>query len=250
MNSITTSAVVFACISGGLVVGLILRRSLPDHHLNSESRDTVKVGTGLVGTMAALLLGLLVASAKGSYDTEKSEVTQMAAKVAYLDRVLALYGPESQHAREQLKGAVAASIARMWPSEKMLGLPSEPATINVQLYNALQELSPQTESQKYLKAQALGVYTDLGQTRWLLVQQTERSLALPFLATVIFWLSTTFVSYGLMAPRNATVIAALLLGAFSISVAFFLILELEHPFDGIIQISSGPMRTVFEQIAR
>ena len=250
MTSITTSAIVFTCVSGGTLLGLMLRRVLPEHHVNAESRDMLKIGAGLIATMAALLLGLLVASAKSSYDTQKGEITQMVAKTAYLDRMLAMYGPEAKDARAQLKSAVAVTIARMWPGEHVQGLPSDPATVTQSLYIRLQELSPQTESQKYLKGQALGVVADLGQTRWLLAEQSGRSISLPFLTMVVFWLATIFASYGLITPRNTTVIVTLLLAAFSVSGAFFLVLELEHPFDGLIQISSGPMQNLFEHIGK
>lgn len=250
MDSILTSLVVFASITGGTLLGLFLRRFLPEHHLTGESRDMVKVGAGLIGTMAALLLGLLVASAKSSYDTEKAEVTQLAAKIAFLDRVLATYGPETRDARSQLKDTVAITMVRMWPKERSQPLPPNAQSVGQAFYAALQDLSPQTESQKYLKAQALGVYTDLIQIRWLLAEQVGRAIAWPFLVMVVFWLSTIFASYGLMTPRNATVMGTLLLAALSVSGAFFLVLELEHPFEGIIQISSDPLRNVMEQIGK
>ena len=248
MTPLMMSLVIFACIAGGTILGTILRRMLPDHHLAAESRDMVKIGAGLIATMAALLLGLLVASAKSAYDTEKGEVTQMAAKIAYLDRALAMYGPEAKEVRMRLKAAVAVTIANMWPDEHVEGLPPEPAMAAPALFVELQKLSPQTDSQKYLKGQALSMVTDLGQTRWLLAEQSGRSISTPFLTVVVFWLSMTFVSYGLMMPRNATVFVTLLLCALSVSGAFFLIFELDHPFGGIIQISSGPMRSVMEHV--
>lgn len=95
MNTTLTALIVFGCLIGAVLLGRTLRRLLPEGHLAADSRDAIKLAMGLVATMSALVLGLLVSSAKGSYDTERSEVIQMAAKVAFLDRVLAIYGPEA-----------------------------------------------------------------------------------------------------------------------------------------------------------
>src|SRR5215471_16949280 len=99
MNSTVTALIVFACLVAAVLLGRALRRLLPEDHLSADSKDTIKLAMGLVATMSALVLGLLVSSAKGSYDTERSEVIQMAAKVAFLDRVLATYGPQVAEAR-------------------------------------------------------------------------------------------------------------------------------------------------------
>ena len=88
MNTTLTALIVFGCLVGAVLAGRIIRRLLPDQHLSSDSRDGIKLALGLVSTMSALVLGLLVSSAKSSYDTERSEVIQMAAKVAFLDRTL------------------------------------------------------------------------------------------------------------------------------------------------------------------
>src|SRR4030095_6662186 len=119
MSSITISLIVFACIFGGALLGILLHAVLPQHHLSNESKDIVKLGMGLVGTMAALVLGLLVASAKGSYDTQSAELTQMSANIALLDRVLALYGPETKETRALLRGAVARVLDQMWSSASL-----------------------------------------------------------------------------------------------------------------------------------
>jgi hypothetical protein len=198
---------------------------------------------GLVATMAALVLGLLVASTKGAYDTKKSEVTQMAAKIAFLDRVLANYGSETAEARDVLRRLVGSAANRMWPDRKSSPAELDPSVSSGEaFFSSIQKLSPQTDVQRSLKSQAAQVATDLGQMRWLLFEQTETSISLPMLIILICWLAIIFMSAGLFAPPNATVIVALMLAALSVSGAIFLILELDMPFDGVIQISPGPMR--------
>jgi len=244
MNSAVTGALVFACLFGAGLLGVRVRAMLPEHHLNPETKDAVKVGMGLVATMAALVLGLLVASTKGAYDTQKSEVSQMAAKIVFLDRVLANYGSESAETRDLLRRSVGSAINRMWPDKKS----SQAAQLDPSVssgeafFTSIQKLSPQNDAQRSLKSQAVQIATDLGQMRWLLFEQTETSISLPMLIILISWLAIIFMSIGLFAPPNATVIIALMLAALSVSGALFLILELDMPFDGVIQISPAPMR--------
>ena len=242
MSPYTLAAIVFACVFGAALLAMRLRAALPEHHLSADTKDTVKLAMGLVATMAALVLGLLVASAKGAYDTEKSEVVQMAGKVAFLDRVLAHYGPDAAEARALLRRALEGAIARIWPEKKSEEPQLAPNTSNGEaLYDALLKLAPQDDARRSLKSQALGIAFELGQMRWLLFEQAGTSISAPLLVIVVFWLAILFFSFGLFGPANTTAVAALLVAALSVSGAIFLILELDHPFGGLIQISSRPM---------
>jgi len=243
MNSIITGALVFACLFGAGLLGVRVRAALPEDHLGSETKDAVKVGMGLVATMAALVLGLLVASTKGAYDTQKSEVAQMAAKIVFLDRLLANYGSESAESRDLLRRSVGSAITHMWPDRKssQTAQLDPSASSGEAFFNSIQQLSPQNDVQRSLKSQAAQIATDLGQMRWLLFEQTETSISVTMLIVLISWLAIIFMSAGLFAPPNATVIIALMLAALSVSGAIFLILELDMPFDGVIQISPKPM---------
>ena len=250
MSSTIIAAIVFACLFGAGLLGVRVRAMLPENHLNPDTKDAVKVGMGLVATMAALVLGLLVASTKGAYDTQKNEVTQMATKIVFLDRVLANYGSETAETRDLLRRSVGSAINRMWPDRKI----SQPAQLDPSatsgeaFFNSIQQLSPQNDAQRSLKSQAVQVTTDVGQMRWLLFEQTESSISLPMLIVLIAWLAIIFMSVGLFAPPNATVVIALMLSALSVAGAIFLILELDMPFDGVIQISSAPMRNALNHL--
>jgi hypothetical protein len=252
MSAIATASIVFVCVFGGAMLGLILRAALPQHHLSSDTKDVVKLGMGLVGTMTALLLGLLVASAKSSYDTEKSGLIQMSAKVIFLDRLLAAYGPEAHEARSTLRGSFARAIARIWPRERSGTAQLDPSASGAEgLLTQLQMLSPQNDMQRLTRTQALSVIMEIGQMRWLIFEQAAgTSISKPFLVVVVFWLAVIFLSFGLFAPGNATVITTLLICALSVSGAVFLVLELDHPFDGLIRISSEPMRQALDHLGK
>lgn len=246
MSAIGIGLIVLVCVFGGSLLGMFLHTILPEHHLSADSKDVIKLGMGLTATMSALVLALLTNSAKGSFDTQRNELTQMAANIILLDRILAHYGPETKDARDLLKGTVANMINRMWPEEGSAPL-LEPVAAEA-FYDKIQSLSPQNEVQRALQGQALKMSVDIGQARWLLFEQGGRSIPMPFLVLLIFWVTVIFLSFGLFAPRNATVIVTLFLCAISVSGAIYLIMELDHPFGGLVQISSASLRSALSQI--
>jgi UDP-N-acetylmuramyl pentapeptide phosphotransferase/UDP-N-acetylglucosamine-1-phosphate transferase len=250
VSAIEISWIVFACVFGGAIFGLFLRAALPEHHLSADSKDIVKLGMGLIGTMAALLLGLLIASAKSSYDTQNGELTQMAAKIALLDRVLAHYGPETKESRTLLHLWVEQVLEQNWSrgnSEAGLGTRASAGEI---LYDKVQDLSPQSEAQRSLQIQALNIVIAVGELRYLLFEQKANAISAPFLVVVVFWLTIIFVSFGLFAPRNATVVVTLLVCALSVSGAIFLVVELNRPFEGLIQIPSTPLQQTLAKLGQ
>jgi hypothetical protein len=243
--------IVLACVFGGAMLGMTIHTLLPEPHLNAESKDVIKLGMGLIATMSALVLALLTNSAKSSYDTQRNEVTQLSANVILLDRVLAHYGPETKESRDLMKLSVAGMIDRIWPSDLVETAKSGPTTASGELFfDKIQELTPKNEVQHLLQAQALSLSIGIAQARLLLFEQGGRSIPMPFLVLLIFWVTTIFLSFGLFAPRNATVIVTLFLCALSVAGAIFLIMELDRPFGGLIEISSAPLRNAIVSIGK
>ena len=249
MSSITISLIVLACVFGGALFGFLLHAVLPQHHLTSDTKDIVKLGMGLVGTMAALVLGLLVASAKGNYDAQSAELTQMSANVALLDRVLARYGPEAKEMRAFLRAAVIRALDQIWPKPGTTQLPPTAAGGEV-FYEKIQGLSPENDVQRSLQSQATSIAVDIGKTRWLMYEQATSSVSLPLLVVLVLWLSVIFVSFGLFAPFNAIAVSSLFVSAVAVSGAIFLILEMYSPYTGLIQISDAPLRAVIANLGR
>jgi len=251
MNTTVTALIVFGCLVGAVLLGRALRRVLPQEHLSADSRDVIKLAIGLVATMSALVLGLLVSSAKGSYDTERSEVIQMAAKVAFLDRVLTVYGPEAAEARVRFHDAVSEVVQQMWPEEAHRPTQLAPSgQAGNAVYGIVQALSPQDDAQRKLKEQAITVGIDIGQIRSLLVAQSVPSISEPMLVILVLWLAIIFLGFSALAPANITTILALTISAVAVSGAIFLILELDQPFGGIIRISSEPMVKALSQFGK
>jgi hypothetical protein len=238
---------------GGALLGLLLSSLLPEHHLRDNSKDTVKVVAGTIATLAALVLGLLVGSAKSSFDSMNTEIMQSSTKVILLDRVLAAYGPETKDAREQLRLGVATVIETFWPEEKTegSGLAGFERTNRMEtLQTKLRALTPATDAQRQLLSQAQQISGDLVQSRWLVIEQAQGALPMTFLVVLLFWVTMLHISFGLFAARNATVITVLLISALSVSAAIFIILEMNHPLQGMIKVSSAPLRKALEHLGK
>ena len=246
MSPVAASLLVLLCVFGGVLVGMWLRSILPKEHLDAESKDTVKVGIGLIATMTALVLGLVTAAAKSSFDSGSAAVKQAAMNILAVDRVLARYGPETAEIRKGLKDLVAARIDAIWSH----GL-SEPSNIDQrttsftsteEVAEAIRALKPRDDLQRTAQSRASDLMETVLQARWLAALGVQSSVPLPFLSALVFWLTITFTSFGVFAPRNVTVLVVLFVCAVSVSSALFMVLELDGPFDGLIKVSPDPLR--------
>ncbi len=228
----------------GMFLGIWLRRFLPNHHEHDETRDITKTAAGLLATLVALVVGLLVSSAKITFDSTNTSITQQGAKIIALDRTLSRYGSEAKDIREKLRQTVSATIENLWPSDgtKKADLAKiETETGMEDVHDKIRELAPRNESQQYLKAQALQQSTDLLNIRWVIIEQSQMSLPSMLLKVLGFWLAAFFTTLGLLAPRNVISLTTLLFCAISMAGSLFLILELNRPLDGVDQVSSAPL---------
>ncbi len=251
MSSITIGLIAAGCIFGGALGGVWLQNRLPRHHLDEDSFEIVKLGAGMLATVTALVLGLLVSSAKSTFDTVNEGIRQVSAKIIMLDRITAQYGPDAKAVRDQLKQSFTASVeaAALRKSVGASGWATVQATNRVEAVQArLRELTPQTDGQRQLLLQAHQLAGDVAQTRWLLMEEAQNELPLPLLAILICWLTILFGSFGLFSPRNPTVITVLFVCACSMSAAIFLILELNRPLDGFLKASGDPLRNALHEL--
>jgi hypothetical protein len=253
MSAQLIAFIIFALMLSGMALGFYLRLVLPDEHTQADSKDILMTSAATMGTLIALIIGLLVTSAKSTYDETNSSITQGGAKIITLDYYLSQYGPEAKELRVLLRQATADAIERIWPDEGAQGAVwSKLVASNdtADLYNKIRELAPRNDAQKYLQTQALQIAADMMQTRWMLIEQSEVNLPRMFLSVLSFWLIVLFVQFGLLAPRNRTALSAVFICALSMSGAIFLILELNHPLEGRIKISSAPMQKALSLIGK
>jgi hypothetical protein len=146
LTTITTSLLVFIIVFAAALLGMLLRKVLPQHHFSAETKESVKVAMGLVATMSALILGLLIAAASDKYDKESEGVTAMAAKIIYLDRMLANYGPEAKDARDLFRTMVERVARQMWPESSAAEAQLDPSATRAEtVFVAIHKLSPQND---------------------------------------------------------------------------------------------------------
>jgi len=251
LRPLALSLVAFGCICGGVVLGTRLHFRLTDEHRNSDTKEAVRLGMALVGTMVALVLGLLIGSSKSFYDTQNSEVTEAAASVVLLDRVLVHYGPEAREVRVLLRDSIAVMVEGAGPRDGQKKSHFDPSAVSGErLFDKIQELSPQNDNQRLLQTQALGLAIKLGQTRWLMFEQKSSSVPMPLLAMLVFWLTLLFTSFGLFVRPNVMLVCSLLVSALAVSGAIFLILEMYQPYGGLIHVSDAPLLAALAQLGQ
>ncbi|MBY3538019.1 DUF4239 domain-containing protein [Rhizobium laguerreae] len=253
MGSLLVGGLVFVFLSMATSIGLVVRGRLPDHHLNAESKDVIRLATAVVGTLSALTLGLLIASAKSSYDNAEVEMRTAAARVLLLDRVMAQYGPETDKARQLLRELIERRLSRGWTAEttdETFGnAPGEYQDIEA-VQAVLRSLLPRGTVQHSLQARAVEVSGMMAEAHWLLVESGEEGLPWAFVTVLVCWLSLLFATFGLQAPANLTVLSILLVCALSVAGAIFLVSDMANPYLGQIRVSDAPLQSAIERLGK
>jgi hypothetical protein len=245
VNALAIALVVCAVMVAGCIVGIVVRRRLPESHLDSSTRDVVRLGCALVATMSGVVLGMLTTAAKANYDVQRDEIRALAAQAALLDWLLTKYGPEAATARVQLRQALAVMVERIWNDGTVgaahLG-PMKTSPEGETVYESIRALAPGGDLQKHYRDYALQSVHTVLQARLTLYHQSDSAMPELFLVVLVFWLFVLFASFSLFSPINATAFVALALIALCVSGAIFVILELYQPFGGLMQIHSDMLR--------
>jgi hypothetical protein len=250
MDSITAGLLVSLCIFAGGVGGLYLHRVVPASHLTRETQEVVRLGIGMISVLSSLVLGLLIATAKGSYDTTDHAVRTYAAELALLNETLRDYGGDAGVPRDLLRQYTERLLRDIWPAQgKAANLSDEKAgKLMEHVREQIRALRPVDDGQRWLRDQALTINVELLRERWLLIGEQGPNVSPVVLAILVSWITVIFMSFGLNAPRNGTIVIAFLLCALTIGGSIFLILEMDRPLGGILQISSQPLREVLGQM--
>jgi hypothetical protein len=244
LSATLLSLAVAASVFAGGLGGLLLGRLLPAPHLSRETQDVVRLGTGMLSVLASVVLGLLIATANTAQDSTDRQMRSYAAELLLLNETLRDYGDDAKVPRGLLRRFTAQVLADTWPESGDRPAVLEDRRAGEMLEHvreAIRALRPVDAGQTWLQDQALQVNTSLLRQRWLLIEQQRQMVRPVVLAILVSWITVIFASFGLNAPRNATVVAAFLVCALAIGGSIFLILEMDSPFVGILKISSEPM---------
>ena len=250
MSSTIAFLASFASILIGAAIGMALRRTLPADLLEGGSKEAIRLGAGFLSTLAALVIGLMIASAKNTYDTQNTNIRQLGTNAVLVDQMLIKYGPEANAARTLLRETIPSATARIW-RESIAGNGGGSFVVSStgeRFYNAIENLKPANAEQTSLKARIIQLTTEMGRTRLLVFTQGEDAIPIPFFIVLVFWLVVIFASFSLFAEPGPIVVASTLLFAISVSSALFLIVDLSHPFDGLMQISNHHLQMVLPKI--
>jgi hypothetical protein len=250
MYSLLVFLVTFVSIALGGALGMLVRIRLPQAQL-SEAREVIRLGTGLMGSVAALVLGLMIASAKNSFDSQVANVRQLAANIILLDELLEQYGPETRQARVMIRDAARITVRRIWRenTEAEHAETFSPSGAATRFFLTVESLSPNSDLQRAIKPRILEVGTELARTRLLMFVHFDNPIPPPLLAIMILWLAVIFASFTLFADVNLVVATASLIYALAVSSALFLIVDMSQPFSGLMKIPSEPLQHVLPQLA-
>jgi hypothetical protein len=252
MNSVVTATLVFGLALAAGSAGLSLR--LPDEHRSDATRDVVGQIAGLVSVLLALVLGSLIGCSYSYYTTQKTELETVSAQSLRLDQMLKAYGPETKPLRDNLNAALVRAHDAIWKrSDKTdvgLSVGSSSAAF-AELARSLDALQPETDAQRRSLALARDYAGTVEQSRLLMsMQLTSSPVSFGLVVILTFWIVALFFNYGLFAQPNRVVVSAMLLGALSVALAEFLVLDLCTPYSGSLMLSPLPIEEAIEFTAR
>ena len=266
MSEIGSAVLVFAVLLIATGLGVGVRPLLPEEHKAHETVQLVQLVIGMLVTFAALVLGLMTASAKSNFDTASNDMRTYAAELIEFDTTLRELGSAADESRRLLRQYTAAAIASTWPQEpapsgeypRNLGVPDNPHQLeNARLGDMLtavgielRRLRTNDSLQQRALEDALTQYRRVVDARWKIIEEAHSSISQPFFMTLTFWLGVIFLSFGLITPRNALALVTISLGAVSIASAIYVIVDLDSPFTGPIVVSSMPLRDTLEHLRR
>ncbi|MFC7477727.1 hypothetical protein ACFQS7_25440 [Dankookia sp. GCM10030260] len=251
MEPITIALLICLGSLAAALLGAALQ--LPREHLDEASQNVVKSVMGLVATLTALVLGLLVASAQSTYQGMVNQMNDLAANLAELDRSLELYGPETAPARTLFQHAVRAEIDRVWPNGEARREDLERGADrgqSIAFVSIIYQIPVRNEGQRFQQQRILQLVASFARLRTLIIDGTESDLPAPFMVVLVFWLAVLFFGFGLFARINGTVVVALTVGALSVAGAIYLVLEMNRPFDGLMRVSEAPLREALGQMGK
>lgn len=248
MDSLTTTLLTFMCCFCGYIGGQSLSRFLPDHHYQqSDARDVLKSATGMIATLVALVLGLLVSSSKSTFDHTSDAINGAGAKLVQIDRMLHKFGPDALPAQQNMRNIIEEVVERMDRPDITLDEQLKQAkhpkdALEERIAGPILALEPTSDPQRKIQQRVLELLANIADARWLLVERATNKLPVAFLILLYFWLATLFAGFGILSPRNITVHTAFAICALSMTGAVYLIMEMNEPLTGTVRVSSRPLR--------
>jgi hypothetical protein len=251
MKEALLALVVFVCLLGASLGALFFHGRLPAHHRHDDTLNVVRLIANIFVVMTSLVLGLMINSAKNRFDGINRDVHTLATDLILLDRLLSLYGSDANDTRHRLVMYVERASDGTWTSgDPLLASDKTSEQLLTGVGESIRALKPTDEARLSIWNDAREQYRKAVELRWALVEQAEGSIPTPLLLMVVGWLVLIFGSFGYRAPQNAVVQTSFVLASALISGALYLIVDMDAPFGGPIQVSSAPLQRVMAEIRR
>ncbi len=250
LNAIDIALIALACIFGSAVLGVTISSNLPEQYFDQRTRDIIKAARDVIVGVAALTLGLLIATAKTSFDERARELKLESSKAVMIDRMLYQYGPETRHARQLVRAMLVNGVERIEQAMQN-GVEQEKKrrdTLTDDLHLEVISLKPKNDIQTELRTEAISLSKEIMQSRWMVHQSLSTTIQLPLLFILVFWLSCIFLYLGIGVSASPGIVATLLLAALSMSGAIYLTLAFDRPHEGLVRVSAEPFRLALEQL--
>ena len=254
MSAAILSPAIFLLAFAGLWCGRGLAQRLPLEHLSPEARNSAQIGIGMIATLAALVMGLMISSSKASFDERQTEVVRVATTIVLLDHALAAYGRDADDARREVQALVDMTLKRITPSGQF-GIEEFQAPLSnlglvTHLQSTIMALVPANDAQRWFQSRAMALTTQFAYERTQGVERAKRTIPTLVLVVVVSWVVLIFFGLGIFSVTNRTVFAGLVVCALAFASSIFLVLELDMPYSGLIAISGEPLRAVAAEVGR
>ena len=248
MYEIIVAAVVFACLLAASLGSLLIYQRLPAHHLQDDSQAVIRAVAGIFVVLTSLVLGLMINSAKNTFESVDRNVHAIATGIIILDRILQQVGPAADPARGRLLAYAKRAADASRPDRNVPDRTSE--TVLGEVGMQLRQVKTETPEQTAALRDATQQYLAIVQLRWVLVEQSEGTIPMPLVVLLVAWLVLIFASFGYRAPRNALVIGCFIASSALMAGAIYLILDMDVPFGGPIQVSRQPIERAIAEMQR
>lgn len=249
MNDLQIALVVFACLAAASLGAMLVTPVLPERHRSEETGAVVRLIANIFVVMTSLVFGLMINSARNTYATIDASVHEFGTNIILIDRSLRNYGINARDARESLRAYLNEAIANPARVDDATAARSDTAGAALDAFgNALMAIRPGDEYHADLLADIREQYRRLYEQRWSIVEQSEGGIPMPLIVMLVAWLVLIFGSFGYRAPANRVVVASFLLASALLAGAFYLVLNMDVPFSGPIQISDVPLRRALDQM--
>jgi len=249
MNEVRIAIFVFLCLTGASLGALFSYERLPLHQRQDDTQTVVRLIANIFVVMTSLVLGLMISSAKGKFDAVNRDVHSYATELILLDRMLTFYGPEANGVRQRLATYAERAANGHWTAEEGLSDKTSERLIE-DIGVSLRALAPEGGAQLSVWNDIREQYRKVLELRWSLVEQAEGSIPRPLVLMLVAWLVLIFATFGFRAPRNAVVVTSFIAAAALIGGAIYLIVDMDSPFQGPIQISPAPLQRALAEMRR